>query len=138
MTIRNAHHETLHEAEAQLPSDSSTGFVFAAVAAIVAIIFRDTVAIVAVAALLSIGFAGTALLAPRLLRPLNFAWFRFALLLNMVVSPIVMAVIYAVAIVPFGLALQMRRDPLTRRRNRRRETYWIVRPKASSSMHDQF
>ena len=81
-----------------------------------------------------------ALALPRVLGPLNRAWFRLALLLNRVVSPVVMFVIYAIVIVPAGLIMQRLRDPLGARTRGKRESYWIDRSQGpgQSSMSDQF
>ncbi len=135
-----SHHETLHEAKVDPPSEFSTGVVFAVVATIVALLFRNSPS-VWMPALAAAGiFAGLAFLAPKLLRPLNIAWFRFALLLNLFVSPIIMGVIFVVAIVPFGLIMQLRHDPLRKSRAAFTDSYWIKRPQrnAGASMRDQF
>ena len=81
----------------------------------------------------------TAFLAPAWLAPLNRAWFKLALLLNRVVSPVVMFVIYAGVIVPFGLVMQLLRDPLAAKRPER-ASHWIDRSQSSpmTSMRDQF
>lgn len=133
-------HEPLDAELPPMPSERSTGLVFAVVAVIAAAVFRTdtTVATAAIAA--AAAFATVALAAPHWLAPLNRAWFALALLLNRVVSPVVMFVLFAGLIVPAGLAMQMRRDPLRVRRDRSRGTYWITRaPDApSSSMRDQF
>jgi len=133
-------HEQLETEAPPLPSERSTGLVFAAVALIVAAIFRTSPTVLAIALAAAALFAGLALLAPRLLGPLNRAWFKFAMLLNKVMSPIVMGILFAITIVPFGLAMQLKRDPLRRRRNPGQTTYWIDRKPAETpgSMRNQF
>ena len=132
-------HEQYSTAEHVLPSDRSCGVVFALVALVVAYLWRShsvvaTVALLAAAALLIVSF-----LAPSALRPLNIVWFRFGMLLNKVISPIVLFILFAVAIVPFGLAMQLVRDPLRTRRSAA-NTYWIPRGEdaARSDMSNQF
>jgi hypothetical protein len=112
--------------------------VFAAVALIMAYVTRDlAIALVAFLAIAS-AFVGLSLIAPSVLRPLNIAWMRFARLLAAVVNPVVMLLLFAVAIVPAGLLMQLVRDPLRRRRGAD-STYWIpVEPNAASSMKNQF
>lgn len=133
-------HEPLDTELPPMPSERSTGLVFAGVAVIVAVVFRTGDAVPALALAIAAGFAGTALVAPRWLAPLNRAWFALALLLNRIVSPVVMFVLFAGLIVPAGLVMQMRRDPLRASRQRDAESYWIDRSPAASpgSMRDQF
>lgn len=135
-----SHHETLHEAKIEPPSEFSTGIVFACVAAIVAAIFRHSPEVWIAALTAAGGFAGLAYVAPKVLRPLNIAWFRFALLLNRFVSPIIMGIIFVIAIIPFGLIMQLRHDPLRRARAADADSYWIKRPERNvgASMRDQF
>lgn len=134
------HHETFGETPPPMPTERSTGLVFAVVASIIAVIFRHNVPIMATAASAALAFTGLALAAPALLAPLNRAWFRLALLLNRFVSPAVMFVLYAILIVPAGLLMQRVRDPLQKRRGPQRATYWIERSGQPplSSMRDQF
>ncbi len=127
-------HETYIEQKVQLPSERSTGLVFAVVSAIVALIFRDNMQVLAIAAGLSLAFAGLALLAPTILRPLNLVWFRFSLLLNKVVNPIILGLMFVIAIVPFGLVMRIWHDPLQRKRTKG-STYWIARTLKSSEVH---
>ena len=127
-------HETYVEPEVAPPSERSTGFVFAAVAVIVAILFRDDMLVLGVAAGLSLVFIALALAAPAVLRPLNLLWFRFSLLLNKIVNPLVLGLMFLVAIVPFGLVMRIWRDPLRAKRTTG-STYWIAREPRSSETH---
>lgn len=123
-----------------LPSERSTGVVFAVVAAIVAAVFRNEPVVLAAALAAALGFAGLAAAAPHWLAPLNRAWFALALLLNRIVSPIIMGVLFAGLIVPAGLVMQMRRDPLRSKRAPHASSYWIDRtaPATPPDMRDQF
>jgi len=138
------HHEALYEPEAALPSERSTGLVFAAVFAIVALIWRETTFVLAGAGTVSAAFVVVALVRPQLLGPLNRKWFAFALFLNRFVSPLIMGLVYVLAIVPFGMVFQLRADPLRQRRDPELDSYWIDRTTAAgdvekaSSMRDQF
>lgn len=123
-----------------MPSERSTGLVFAAVAVVVAVLFRDHPDILAAGLGSAVVFTIAALALPHWLAPLNRAWFALALVLNRVVSPIVMFVLFAVLIVPAGLVMQLRRDPMRSRRDPDAESYWINRSPdaAPTSMRDQF
>lgn len=133
-------HEQLDDGELPLPSDRSTGLVFAGVAAIIAILWRENTWVLATASVVCLLFVGVSLLKPIVLRPLNVVWFKFGLLLNKIVSPLVMFVLFVVTIVPFGLALQLRADPMRRRRTGSEKSYWIISEKdvVKSTMKNQF
>lgn len=133
-------HESRAEGHVPLPSARSTGLVFAAVALIVAYFWRTHGTVLVVALGLAVALAGVSLLRPSLLEPLNVAWFKFGLLLNKIVSPVVMLVLFAIVIVPFGLVMQLRADPLRKRRRPDAKSYWIERDDSTpkSSMANQF
>ena len=132
-------HEHYERPELPLPPDRSTGLVFTAVALIVAYFWRTSEAVLGVALALAAGLALVSFIAPVLLRPLNVLWMRFALLLSKVMNPIVMLALFAVAIVPAGLIMQTRYDPLRRKRRADAKSYWIERKKDDgASMKNQF
>lgn len=91
---------------------------------------------------IAVVFLALAFLAPAILRPVNKAWFKLGLLLNQVVSPVVMGVLYVIAFVPMGLFLRATgRDLLRLKCNSAAESYWIKRDPpgpALGSMHRQF
>jgi hypothetical protein len=132
-------HEHYERPELPLPPDRSTGLVFAAVALIVAYLWRaDPVVIYAALGMAALLLA-VSLLVPIVLRPLNIAWMRFALVLSKVMNPIVMLLLFLIAIVPAGLIMQTRYDPLRRKRKPDAPTYWIERKRdVNASMINQF
>jgi hypothetical protein len=131
-------HEQFDRPELPLPPDRSTGLVFAGIALVVAYLWRADPTVLnfsfAVAGIL----AAVSLIKPIILRPLNIVWMRFAMILAKVMNPIVMLLLFLVAIVPAGLLMQIGYDPLRRRRTDGK-TYWIERKKIeNSSMANQF
>lgn len=73
-------------------------------------------------------FLVIALAWPRALAPLNRWWTRLGELLNRIVSPVALALVYFAAIVPTGLAMRaLGKDPLRLRPRRGAATYWIAR-----------
>jgi hypothetical protein len=73
-------------------------------------------------------FAVVALTIPRVLHPLNVVWMRFALLLNKIVSPIVLGVIFFGIFMPVSLIFRaIRRDALRRKFDSALTSYWIDR-----------
>lgn len=131
-------HEDYERPELPLPPDRSTGLVFTAIALIVAYLWRADTAVLTIALAVAGVLAALSLLYPIALRPLNIVWMRFALLLSKVMNPIVMGLLFLVAIVPAGLLMQIGYDPL-RRRKPTGSTFWIQRKKDdASSMTNQF
>jgi len=133
-------HETYLDQEAELPSERSTGFVFAGVSAIIGAFYWDNLTVLAVCAGLSLSFLIISFVAPFLLGPLNRLWFRFSLLVNKVMNPVILGLMFVVAIIPVGLLMRLKRDPLRSKRSEG-STYWIERePKdpETNSMTNQF
>ena len=76
------------------------------------------------------------------LQPLNALWFRFGMLLSRIVNPVVMLLIYAVAIVPFGIAARIfGKDLLKLKKDPNAKSYWVERKPpgpAPESIEQQF
>lgn len=131
-------HEHYDRPELPLPPDRSTGLVFTAIAVIVAYLWRNDQTVMTVALALAGVLGAVSLVVPIAIRPLNIVWMKFALLLSKVMNPIVMGVLFLIAIVPAGLLMQLLRDPLRSRRPTG-DSYWIKHEKLeSSSMKNQF
>jgi hypothetical protein len=124
-------------------SERAFGVVFACVFALIGLVpwalghgLRSWALIVAAV------FLAAAYIAPRLLTPLNYAWFKFGLLLHHVVNPIVMALIFYGAVLPTGLAVRaFGKDLLRLKRDPAAKSYWIERDPpgpAPESMTRQF
>jgi hypothetical protein len=128
--------DTTHGKDPELPSERSFGLMFGAIGLAFAALFawRDRpVAWIAAAAVAGVVFLAIALLAPKLLAPLNRAWFRFGLLLAKVVNPIVLGVIFFLVISPYALFLRViGRDSLRLRPTAGATSYWIERDPANS------
>lgn len=87
-------------------------------------------------------FAIVTLLAPKWLTPLNKAWMGLALILNKIVSPIVLGILYYGMLTPLGVGMRlMGKDPMRRKLDREAKTYWIARDPPGpppASLQDQF
>ena len=140
---RFATHETFLPEKAAPGSERSFGIVMAVVLALVAAFNwyyggRAWPWLGVVAAL----FAAGALIYPVVLKPLNWIWFKFGLLLHAIISPIIMCLLFYVAVWPTGLIMRaFGKDPLRLKREPESSTYWIAReprgPKPET-MKDQF
>jgi hypothetical protein len=125
-----ATHERLSGHEAvKGSSDRSFGVVFAAVLTIIgrwpllagAGVRWWSLAIAA-------AFAAVALVRPGLLAPLNRLWLKFGLLLNRIVSPVVMALLFYLVITPLALIMRtLGKDPLRLKYDAKVSSYWILR-----------
>ena len=125
----NTHERLLDEGPVKTSSDRSFGIVFAIVFAIIGLwpLLADggvrwwSLAI-------ALGFAAVAIARPGLLAPLNRLWFRFGLLLNSIVSPLVMGLLFYLIITPFALFMRLTgKDLLHLRRDPEAASYWIQR-----------
>jgi hypothetical protein len=87
---------------------------------------------------LSVLFVGAAFVAPQLLQPLNRSWSRFGVVLSGIVNPLLMALIFFLAVMPVALLMRLvGRDLLGLKRQPVAGSYWITRA-APSSMSKQF
>jgi hypothetical protein len=76
-------------------------------------------------------FLALALLAPRLLGPVERAWMAVARVLSVVMTHVILTLFYYLVITPFGVVMRLAgRDPLGLRAARARESFWepIERP----------
>ncbi len=76
----------------------------------------------------AVAFAAFTLVMPRALFPLNYAWFRFGLLLHRVISPAVIGAVFFLCVTPIGVIMRMLgKDVLSLRRRADLASYWILR-----------
>jgi predicted membrane metal-binding protein len=131
-------HENLQRQEkVNGSSDRSFGLIFAAFFALVAFapLLRAPHQPRWWAAIIAVGFALVALLWPKRLALLNRLWLKFGLLLHTIVSPVVLGLIFYVAIVPVGLLNRIfGNDSLRLKADRAAKTYWIARDASSSTL----
>lgn len=65
---------------------------------------------------------------PSALRPLNRLWFRFGILLSRVATPIVMALVFTLTVIPTALIMRLRRGNLLGLKfDRQAKSYWLMR-----------
>jgi hypothetical protein len=87
-------------------------------------------------------FAAVAFFRPHLLRSLNRVWLAVGRLLNRVMSPLIMGMIFFVCITPIAWIMRMRgKDILSLSRRPDLSSYWIPRqplPPALETMKRQF
>jgi hypothetical protein len=126
----STHHELLHSDDVvKLSSDRTFGVVISLVFALLALlpVTRGRLAhwrlLVAGVAVLVIAF-----LLPRLLHPLNLLWGRLASVLNRIISPIVIALLFFLGFGIAGAILRiLGKDLLRLKTSPDQESYWITR-----------
>ena len=134
-------HETYRRDDAEpRASEKSFGIVFAVVFALIGLVpliaghaprwWAVGVAVV---------FLVLAFAAPHVLAPLNVVWMAIGKVLHRIVSPLVLGLLYTVAVVPTGLYLRLRgTDPLRLKRDPAARSYWQPRTGPTSSFKNQF
>ena len=117
--------------EVQRSSDRSFGLVIAAVFAIIAVVplLRSPPgAIRWWAPVIALIFAGCALFWTAPLAPLGRVWFLLGLVLARIINPIVLALLFYVALLPIGLVMRLLgKTQFSLQRKPTVETYWIRR-----------
>jgi len=123
-------HEDVNRAETvTVGSDRSFGWVFTVFCAIVAAIQFWLGHGAAWGWLIaSAAFAGTTLVYSRALRPLNILWFKFGMLLHLVVSPVVLGIMFFAVFTPIGWLMRLSgKRPLSLRFDAAAQSYWVQR-----------
>jgi len=87
-------------------------------------------------------FLLVALVAPRVLRPLNLVWFKFGIILHGVVTPVVMGCLFFLTVTPVGMLMRATgKDPMRLKRDASAASYWVTRTPPGptpESMKNQF
>ena len=129
MSRLDSHENIARKEEVKSGSNKSFGLVFAALCVILGLwplINAEPVRIwfLVFAALLAV----VAFAAPKLLAPLNRVWFLFGLLLQKIVSPIIMALLFFTTVTPIALIMRaLGKRPLPLEFDPKSESYWIER-----------
>ena len=93
-------------------------------------------------ACLAFFFLIIALSMPRVLAPFKSIWLKFGWLLSVIISPIVLGLIYCLAIVPVGVLTRLfGKDLLSLKLDRTASSYWVTRKAGGpggDSMKEQF
>lgn len=126
---QHENHQRIGRHDVKIGSERSFGIVFGVVFSVVGawpLLRGDQPRFWSLA--LAIGFLSAALLWPSVLAPLNRLWFKFGILLSKITTPIVMGLLFVVAVVPTALVMRLRRkDLLNLRFQPEARSYWILR-----------
>ncbi len=123
-------HENVGAAhDVKIGSERSFGFVFAGFFALISgLAWWNASSLLIYWLAVSVSFLAVTLIAPRLLAPLNRLWFKFGMLLNAIVSPIIMGLLFYFTVTPTGWLMRLfGARPLNLKFDPAAQSYWIRR-----------
>ena len=125
----STHERLAEDGGVKSSSDRSFGIVFATVFGVIGLWpLLDDGGVRWWSLAIALVFAAVATVRPGLLAPLNRLWFKFGLLLNSIVSPIVMGLLFYLIITPFALCMRLTgKDLLHLKHDPKAQSYWILR-----------
>ena len=126
--------------ETKLPSNKSFGIVFFIIFLIIGIWpLKSGLDIRIVPLIISLIFLILGIFNSNLLKPLNFLWMKFGLMLGKFMNPIIMAIIYYLTVVPTGLIFKvLNKNLLNIKKKNNQKSYWVIKEKSQSTMKNQF
>ncbi len=74
----------------------------------------------------------------RSLTPFNLLWFKFGMLLGMIVSPIIMSLVFFLVVTPTGIIMKLLNKDLLKLKKNKSKSYWINKSDSKSDMKNQF
>ena len=74
----------------------------------------------------------------KILTPLNIIWMKLGMYLGIIVSPIVMGIVFFLAVTPISFIMKILRKDLLNLKMNKESTYWIEKDEIKSSMKNQF
>ena len=86
----------------------------------------------------SIIFLILGLINSKFLTPLNSVWFKFGLLLGAIIAPIIMMLVFFLAVTPIAFIMKILGKDLLGLKYNKSKTYWINRDKPIGTMKKQF
>lgn len=125
-----------------IPSNKSFGITFFIFFAVLAVIFIDSEKLLFLFTTGSLFFLVFGLLNSKILSPLNIVWSKFGRLISNIMNPIVMLLIYLIAVCPAKLFILLtNRDILSIKfdcKTNKANSYWKKRKQKINSMDRQF
>ena len=120
--------DSLHGSK--LPSERTFGLVFIGVFLIAAAYgwHKDfSTTFIEVFLVLAAAFMACTVIAPKVLRPLNKAWYQLGLFLGKFVSPIVLGILFFIVITPVAIVMRIAGRDALMLKKRNVNSYWIDR-----------
>ena len=123
----------------KLPSNRSFGIIFFIVFLIIALWplkYNGDVRIIPIC--ISLIFLILGLFNSNLLKPLNFLWMKFGLMLGKIIAPIVMMIVFFIVLTPLSFIIKLFDKDLLKIKFTKNKSYWVIRKKNIGSMKKQF
>ena len=123
----------------KLPSNRSFGLLFFIVFLIISIwplIYSEEIRVFSL--VISIIFLILGLANSNILKPLNFLWMKFGILLGRIVSPLILGIIFFLVVTPIGLIMRLFGKDLLNLKYNNNKSYWIEKNGLKSKMKNQF
>jgi hypothetical protein len=123
----------------KISSNRSFGIVFFSVFLLIAIFpFLNNGELRIWSLVVSFIFLVLGLLNSKLLFPLNKLWFRFGIFLGKIVSPLVMIIIFFIVVTPISFLMKIFRKDVLNLKFHDKNSYWMDKTEAKSTMKKQF
>jgi len=124
----------------KLPSNRSFGLVFFIFFLIIALWpLKSDSDIRVIPLFISLTFFTLGIFNSNLLKPLNFIWMKFGLMLGKFINPLIMAIIYYLTVVPTGLIFKiLNKNLLNIKKKVNQKSYWIIKKNKQNTMRNQF
>ena len=87
---------------------------------------------------ISLIFLILGLINSNILKPLNFLWMKFGLLLGKIVSPLILGIIFFLVVTPIGLIMRLLGKDLLNLKYNTNKSYWTNKSGPKSKMKNQF
>ena len=115
--------------DVKLPSNRKFGFFFTFVFALATAYFYNTTnfLLAYIFGSLSSLFLFFTIVKDDIFLPLNKLWMRFGILLNMIISPIILGIIYFGLFTPIAIVLKLSGRDELRLKFKKKQSYWISR-----------
>ena len=123
----------------KLPSNRSFGLLFFIVFLVISIwplSYNGEIRIISL--IISIIFLILGLINSNILKPLNFIWMKFGMLLGRIISPVILGIIFFFVVTPTGLIMRLLRKDLLNFKYNNHKSYWIEKDGPKSKMKNQF
>ena len=123
----------------KLPSNRSFGLLFFIVFLVISIwplSYNGEIRIISL--IISIIFLILGLINSNILKPLNFIWMKFGMLLGRIISPVILGIIFFFVVTPTGLIMRLLGKDLLNFKYNNHKSYWIEKDGPKSKMKNQF
>ena len=87
---------------------------------------------------ISLIFLALGLIKSKILSPLNKIWFKFGIILGLVVSPVIMGIIFFLVVTPIGFIMRLLGKDILNLKYQNDKSYWIQKNGPKSNMNNQF